>query len=218
IHLYGITECSGSVCQLEPRFHDPEHRPDLLRSCGRPLPWNEVHVVDPDTGARLPSGQVGEILVRSPQNMLGYWRQEAETSAAITADGYFRTGDAGYFDDEGFLYLHDRIKDMIVSGGENIYPAEIENVIARHRAVADVAVIGVPHERWGETPKALVVPRPGARVDEAELLAFCRAQLAGYKCPTSVDTATQLPRNPAGKLLKRELREPYWSGLTRRIN
>jgi long-chain acyl-CoA synthetase len=206
------------VCQLEPRFHDPEHRPDLLRSCGRPLPWNEVHVVDPDTGARLPSGQVGEILVRSPQNMLGYWRQEAETSAAITADGYFRTGDAGYFDDEGFLYLHDRIKDMIVSGGENIYPAEIENVIARHRAVADVAVIGVPHERWGETPKALVVPRPGARVDEAELLAFCRAQLAGYKCPTSVDTATQLPRNPAGKLLKRELREPYWSGLTRRIN
>jgi len=217
IQLYGITECSGSVSQLEPRFHDPVHSPELLRSCGRPLPWNDVRVVDPDTGKELPSGEVGEILVRSPQNMLGYWRQPEQTRAAFTEDGFFRTGDAGYFHD-GFLYLHDRIKDMIVSGAENIYPAEIENVLAKHPAVADVAVIGVPHPRWGETPKALVVPRPGAELDEAEVIAFCREHLAGYKCPTSVDTVDVLPRNAAGKLLKREMREPYWQGAERRIN
>ena len=218
IHLYGITESSGSVCQLESRFHDPVNRPDLLRSCGRPLPWNEVVVVSPDSGARLPAGEVGEILVRSTQNMLGYWRQDDATRAAFTGDGFFRTGDAGYFDDEGFLYLHDRIKDMIVSGGENVYPAEIENVLAGHPSVADVAVIGVPHDRWGETPKALVVPRPGATVDAGELLAFCRESLARYKCPTSVETVTELPRNPSGKLLKRQLREPYWAGIGRRVN
>jgi acyl-CoA synthetase (AMP-forming)/AMP-acid ligase II len=149
--------------------------------------------------------------------MLGYWRQPEQTRAAFTEDGFFRTGDAGYFHD-GFLYLHDRIKDMIVSGAENIYPAEIENVLAKHPAVADVAVIGVPHPRWGETPKALVVPRPGAELDEAEVIAFCREHLAGYKCPTSVDTVDVLPRNAAGKLLKREMREPYWQGAERRIN
>ena len=217
IHLYGITECSGTVTQLESRYHDPEHRPELLRSCGRPFPWNELLVVDPDTGERCKDGQVGEILVRSSQNMLGYWRQPAETQATFTEDGFFRTGDAGYVED-GFLYLHDRIKDMIVSGGENIYPAEIENVLAKHPAVADVAVIGVPHTRWGETPKALVVPDAEHRVDEAELIAFCRQHLAGYKCPTSVDTVTELPRNPSGKLLKRQMREPYWAGVGRRIN
>ena len=218
IHLYGITECSGTVSQLDAPCHDPENRPDLLRSCGRPLPWNEVRVVDPDTGAVLPAGGVGEILVRSSQNMLGYWREPAQTSACFTEDGFFRTGDAGYFDADGFLYLHDRIKDMIVSGAENIYPAEIENVIARHASVADVAVIGVPDPRWGETPKALVVPAAGATVAEEEIIAFCREHLAGYKCPTSVDTTTALPRNPSGKLLKREMREPYWTGVDRRIN
>ncbi|GAA5149941.1 fatty acid--CoA ligase [Pseudonocardia eucalypti] len=218
VHLYGITECGGSVSQLEPRYHDPENRPDLLRSCGRPLPWNEVLVADPDTSEPVAAGRVGEILVRSPQNMLGYWRQDAATAEAFTADGYFRTGDAGYFDRDGFLYLHDRIKDMIVSGAENVYPAEIENVIAGHPDVADVAVIGVPHERWGETPKALVVPRPGAAIDPAELLEFCRRHLAGFKCPTSVDTVKTLPRNPSGKLLKHELREPYWAGKARRVN
>jgi long-chain acyl-CoA synthetase len=217
IHLYGITECSGTVTQLESRYHDPENRPELLRSCGRPFPWNEVLVVDPDSGEQCKDGQVGEILVRSSQNMLGYWRQPAETRATFTEDGFFRTGDAGYFDD-GFLYLHDRIKDMIVSGGENIYPAEIENVLANHPSVADVAVIGVPHERWGETPKALVVPRAEHTVAEPELIAFCRQRLAGYKCPTSVESVTELPRNPSGKLLKRQLREPYWTGVERRIN
>lgn len=220
IHLYGITETSGTVTQLQPEYHDPDNHPELLRSCGRPFPWNEVIVVgsdDPDSREPLPDGEVGEIMVRSSQVMLGYWRQDDETKAAITEDGFFRTGDAGFFRD-GFLYLHDRIKDMIVSGGENIYPAEIENVLAGHPDVADVAVIGVPHERWGETPKALVVPRDGATIDEAELIAYCREHLARFKCPTSVSVEQSLPRNPSGKLLKREMREPYWEGVDRRIN
>jgi long-chain acyl-CoA synthetase len=220
IHLYGITETSGTVTQLQPEFHDPENHPELLRSCGRPFPWNEVLIVDPDdpsSRTQLPDGEVGEIMVRSTQVMLGYWRQPTETSASITEDGFFRTGDAGYFRD-GFLYLHDRIKDMIVSGGENIYPAEIENVLAGHPSVADAAVIGVPHERWGETPRALIVPKAGATIDEAELIAYCREHLARFKCPTSVSIEEALPRNPSGKLLKREMREPYWAGVDRRIN
>lgn len=220
IHIYGITETSGTLTQLEARFHDPERRPELLRSCGRPFPWNEMLVVDadePDSRTPLPDGEVGEILVRSPQVMAGYWRQPEETSAAVAHDGFFRTGDAGYFRD-GFLYLHDRIKDMIVSGGENIYPAEIENVLAAHPTVADVAVIGVPHERWGESPKALVVAGPGLTIDQDELIAHCRDRLAKFKCPTSVTVVDSLPRNPSGKLLKRELREPYWAGVDRRIN
>jgi long-chain acyl-CoA synthetase len=220
IHLYGITETSGTVTQLQPQFHDPENRPELLRSCGRPFPWNEVLVVDPDdpdSRTPLPDGEVGEIMVRSTQVMLGYWRQPDATAASITEDGFFRTGDAGYYRD-GFLYLHDRIKDMIVSGGENIYPAEIENVLAGHAGVADVAVIGVPHERWGETPKALIVPKAGSTIDEAELIAYCREHLARFKCPTSVSVEEALPRNPSGKLLKREMREPYWAGVDRRIN
>ena len=127
-------------------------------------------------------------------------------------------GDAGYLDDEGFLFLTDRVKDMIISGGENIYPAEIENALAEHPAVADVAVIGVPDARWGETVKAIVVPRPGADARPDAIIAFARERLAHFKCPTSVDFAETLPRNPSGKLLKRELREPYWRGHERRIN
>jgi long-chain acyl-CoA synthetase len=220
IHLYGITETSGTVTQLQPEFHDPAGRPELLRSCGRPFPWNELLVVspdDPESRTQLPDGEVGEILIRSVQVMKGYWRQPSETAAAVASDGFFRTGDAGYLRD-GFLYLHDRIKDMIVSGGENIYPAEIENVLAGHPAVADVAVIGVPHERWGETPKALLVPRAGATLDEAEIIEYCRERLARFKCPTSISVEESLPRNPSGKLLKREMREPYWAGSDRRIN
>jgi long-chain acyl-CoA synthetase len=220
IHLYGITETSGTLTQLEARHHDPDGRPELLRSCGRPFPWNELLVVDatdPASRDPLPDGEVGEVIVRSSQVMAGYWRQPGETATAITADGFFRTGDAGYLRD-GFLYLHDRIKDMIVSGGENIYPAEIENVLARHPSVADAAVIGVPSERWGETPLALVVAAPGAAVDPDGLIAFCRENLARYKCPTAVTVVDSLPRNPSGKLLKREMREPYWAGVHRRVN
>ncbi len=129
-----------------------------------------------------------------------------------------RTGDAGYFDGDGYLYLHDRIKDMIVSGGENVYPAEVENVLLSHPDVVDAAVIGVPDERWGETAKAIVVLAPGAELDEGAVISYCRQHLAHYKCPTSIDVADVLPRNPSGKLLKRELRAPYWLGRARSIN
>jgi acyl-CoA synthetase (AMP-forming)/AMP-acid ligase II len=175
-------------------------------------------VVDPDSGSDAELGAVGEVWTRSPYNMAGYWRKPEETSSTIDADGWLRTGDAGYFDADGYLYLHDRIKDMVVSGGENIYPAEVENVLLSHPAIVDAAVIGVPDAKWGETVKAIVVLAPGATLDEADVVAHCRDVLAHYKCPTSVEPTDALPRNPSGKILKRELRAPYWAGKERSIN
>jgi len=215
---YGLTETTGAIVNLPPADHDPagpnRHR---LRSCGLPGPGVEVRIVDANTSIDLPTGDVGEIWIRSPQVMKGYWHQPDETAKAIV-DGWFRTGDAGYLDDDGYLFIHDRVKDMIVSGGENVYPAEVENALMAHPAVADVAVIGVPHEKWGETAKAIVVRAPAAEVTEAELIAFCRDHLAKFKCPTSVDWADALPRNPSGKILKKDLRAPYWEGRTRNVN
>ena len=152
--------------------------------------------------------------------MAGYWGKNEETAATVVADGWLRTGDAGYLDAEGYVYLHDRMKDMIVSGGENIYPAEVENVLLSHPSVADAAVIGVPDDRWGETVKAIVVPASGTGgvIDAGAVMAHCRRHLAHYKAPTSVDTIDVLPRNPSGKILKRELRDPYWVGRQRQIN
>jgi acyl-CoA synthetase (AMP-forming)/AMP-acid ligase II len=150
--------------------------------------------------------------------MKAYWNKPEETARVVGADGWLRTGDAGYLDAEGYVYLTDRVKDMIISGGENIYPAEVENALADHPALADVAVIGVPDARWGETVKAIVVRVPGTDPSPAEIIAYARQRLAHFKCPTSVDFADALPRNPSGKLLKRELREPYWKGHARRIN
>ncbi len=150
--------------------------------------------------------------------MKGYWNKPEATAAAFTDDGWFKTGDAGYLDEDGFVFLTDRVKDMIVSGGENVYPAEIENALSVHPAIADIAVIGVPDDRWGETVKAVVVKAEGVEVTPQEIIAFARERLAGFKCPTSVDFAEVLPRNPSGKLLKRELREPYWDGRERNIN
>jgi acyl-CoA synthetase (AMP-forming)/AMP-acid ligase II len=149
--------------------------------------------------------------------MSGYWDKPDATAAAITTDGWLRTGDAGHLDADGYLYVTDRIKDMIISGGENIYPAEIERVLVEHPAVGEVAVIGVPDERWGEVPKAVVVPAPGTVVDPDVLLAYCRENLASFKCPKSVDVIAELPRNPTGKVLKKDLRLPYWKGKERQI-
>jgi long-chain acyl-CoA synthetase len=216
IQLYGLTETTGAITQLDGADHDPVNRPELLRSCGKPYPWVEMRVVDP-AGDDAPVGTVGELWTRSHQNTIGYWNNPAATAEAITPDGWFRTGDAGYMDADGYVYLHDRVKDMIVTGGENVYPAEVENVLMKHPGVADVAVIGVPDERWGETVKAIVVPATGEPVAEADLVAFARGHLAAYKLPKSVDYAEVLPRNPSGKLLKRELREPYWRGVERRV-
>jgi long-chain acyl-CoA synthetase len=217
IQVYGLTETTGAITQLDPEHHDPVDRPHLLRSCGKPYPWVEVRVVDPESGAEVPAGTVGELWTRSRQNMLGYWGNDTATSAAIDEDGWFKTGDAGFTDDDGFLFLHDRVKDMIVSGGENIYPAEVENVLAKHPDIADVAVVGVPDEKWGEAVKAVVVARDGSAPTEQELIGFARERLAGYKLPKSVDFTDVLPRNPSGKLLKKDIRARYWEGATRQI-
>ena len=219
VQLYGLTETTGAVTGLFPEDHDPGGpRAHLLRSAGKPLWGVEIRIVDAATGSDADVNEVGEIWVRTVQNMKGYWNLPEETAKTILEDGWLRSGDAGYLDAEGFLYIHDRVKDMIVSGGENIYPAEIENVLMAHPAVADAAVIGVPSDRWGESPKALVVRAPGTDPSEQELIDFCRERLARFKCPTSVDWVEALPRNPSGKILKKDLRAPYWEGRDRNVN
>ena len=210
IGLYGLTESTGGVVHLDGDDHHtdgPLQR--LLRSAGRPYPWVELRIADPATGRDVPTGSVGEVWMRAPNVMAGYFNRPAETAAAITGDGWLRTGDGGYLDDERYLFLTDRVKDMIVSGGENVYPIEVEEVLAQHPDVADVAVIGVPDERWGETVVALVVTREGRAPAPDDLITFARERLAGYKLPRSVDFVDDLPRTPTGKVLKRELRERY---------
>ena len=216
--VYGLTETTGAITQLDASDHDPGGpRAHLLRSAGRPYPWVELMTVEPSTGEPARPGEVGEVWVRSDQVTGGYWNKPAESAAVLPGGGWFRSGDAGYLDAEGFLFLTDRIKDMIVTGGENVYPIEVEDALAAHPAVADVAVIGVPDERWGETVKAIVVRHPGAEVTEDELLSFAWERLAGFKRPRSVDFIDVLPRNPTGKLLKKVLREPFWTGREGRL-
>ena len=213
--VYGLTETTGGVVQLDPEDHDPDGpREHLLRSAGRPLPWVELRIVDPSTGGQLGPREVGEVWMRAPNVMAGYFNRPQETAAALTPDGWLRTGDGGYLDEEGHIFLTDRIKDMVVSGGENVYPIEVEEAVAHHPGVADVAVIGVPDDRWGETVKALVIRAPGAAVTAEELIAFVRGRLAGYKLPRSVEFVDELPRTPSGKVLKRELRERAENELT----
>ncbi len=208
--VYGLTETTGAITELSAADHDPGGpRQHLLRSAGRAYPWVELKTVDPATGADCSAGEVGEIWIRSVQNSPGYWRKPEDTLAAFDADGWLHTGDAGYLDEDGYVFLTDRIKDMIVSGAENVYPIEVENVLSRHPDVADVAVIGVPDETWGEAVKAVVVRRPDASLTEEELVVWSRDKIAGFKRPRSVDFVEELPRNPSGKLLKRVLREPY---------
>lgn len=216
VQMYGMTETSGTIVTLDPEDHVPEGSP-RMRSVGKPLPGVEVKIIDGD-GNEVPAGTVGEIATRSPKNMRGYWNLPEATAATIDAEGWLRTGDAGYFDEDGYLFIHDRVKDMIISGGENVYPAEVENAIYSHPKVADVAVIGVPDAKWGEAVKACVVAKPGETLSEAEVIAHARTQIAGYKCPKSVDFIPALPRNPSGKILRRELRAPYWEGRERPIN
>jgi long-chain acyl-CoA synthetase len=219
--VYGMTETTGAITALRPEDHDPTgDRRHLLRSAGKPHDGVELRVMSPETRLAAKAGEVGEVVTRSPFNMVGYWDRPEETAATIDADGWLRTGDAGYLDDEGYLFLYDRIKDMIVTGGENVYPAEVENALLAHPSVLDVAVIGVPDAKWGEAVKAVVVLLAGESpesVGEDALVTFCHEHLAGYKCPKSIDYVDALPRNPSGKLLKRQLREPYWRGRERNI-
>lgn len=214
---YGLTETTGGVVQLDPEDHDPEGgKSHLLRAAGKPWGDVELRVVDVATMQDVPSeGDVGEIWVKTKQNMKGYWRNPQATADAFVGE-WFRTGDAGYLND-GYLFIHDRVKDMIVSGGENIYPAEIENALMRHPGIADAAVIGIPSEQWGESVMA-VITRSDAGLTEEVAIAFCRENLAGYKCPRSITWMETIPRNPSGKILKTELRAPYWEGRERNVN
>jgi len=208
VQSYGLTETTGGVTVLDGRDHLD---PDTLRlaSAGRAFRTAEVRVVDPVSLADVPPGTRGEVLVRGPMVMKGYWRNPEATRAVLSDDGWLRTGDSGSVDEAGYLHLHDRLKDMIVSGGENVYPAEVESVMTGHPGVAQVAVVGVPSARWGESPIAVVVRGPWEPVEADELIAWTRERLAHYKCPVAIAFVDALPVNASGKLLKHRLRAEY---------
>jgi acyl-CoA synthetase (AMP-forming)/AMP-acid ligase II len=212
IQFYGMTETAGAGTYLPPQAHEG----DLLRSCGRPWPSLEVCILD-EAGEEAAPGQIGEIAIRGAIVMAGYWNRPEATAETITPAGWLRTGDAGFRDQAGFFFVHDRVKDMIVSGGENVYPAEVENAIMGCPGVADAAVIGVPDARWGEAVKAIVVPAAGTAPDAAAIIAWARQRIAAFKAPKSVDFVDALPRNASGKVLRRELRKPYWEGQGRLV-
>ncbi|WP_041782486.1 long-chain-fatty-acid--CoA ligase [Mycolicibacterium chubuense] len=214
MQAYGLTELCGVISHLLPEAHRDPGREERLGSAGTLVPNAEVRVVDPDTLEDVPTGEQGELWFRSPQLMKGYHNKPEATAEAITEDGWFRTGDIGRVDDGGYIFVEDRLKDMIISGGENIYSIEVERVLAEHEAVVEVAVIGVPDEKWGEVVKAVVVVE-SSEVSEKDLIAFARERLAAYKCPKSVEITDELPRNPTGKVLKKELRKPHWEGRER---
>ncbi|MFL0355300.1 fatty acid--CoA ligase [Erythrobacter sp. GH1-10] len=216
VQMYGMTETSGTIVALDPEDHVPEGSP-RMRSVGKPMAGVEIKIID-EAGEEVPVGTVGEIATRSSKNMRGYFNNPDATAETIDTEGWLRTGDAGYLDEDGYLYIHDRVKDMIISGGENVYPAEVENAIYAHPKVADVAVIGIPSEKWGEEVKACVVVKAGEELSEADVIAHAREHIAGYKCPKSVDFIEALPRNPSGKILRRELRAPFWEGKDRAVN
>ena len=207
LHVYGTTEATPITTLLpqEERILDTPQ----VRSCGRPAVGVEVRVVD--GGMKdLPPGEVGQMAVRGPSVMAGYWRKPEATAEVMRGDWYL-TGDLGYRDEEFYIYLVDRAKDMIVSGGENIYSTEVEDALGRHPAVEEAAVFGVPDPRWGEAVYAVVVA--GQQVTADELVAHCRQWIAGYKVPRRIELLTEpLPKSAAGKILKRDLREPHWAG------
>jgi acyl-CoA synthetase (AMP-forming)/AMP-acid ligase II len=212
IQFYGMTESTGAGTFLTPN----DHRPELLRSCGKAWPDMGVRILA-DDGSEAGEGEIGEIAIRGGMVMAGYWNRPEATAETVTPDGWLKTGDAGYRDADGYVFVHDRVKDMIVSGGENVYPAEVENAILGCPGVADAAVIGVPDERWGEAVKAIVVRAADCDCDPAAVIAWARERIAAYKAPKSVDFIEVLPRNASGKVLRRELRKPYWEGRARNV-
>jgi acyl-CoA synthetase (AMP-forming)/AMP-acid ligase II len=212
MQFYGSTEAGGASSILRPNEHDLEDEAKL-QSCGRPLPLNEFRIVDGE-GNTVPDGEPGELLIRAPSITKGYWRQP-ETTASVLENGWYRSGDIVRRDAEGLYYIVDRAKDMIVSGGENIYSAEIENVLSTHPSVNAVAVIGVPDPRWGEAVKAIVIPKGEADADT--LIAYCRERLAGFKVPKSIDFTDAFPLVPSGKVSKKDLRAKYWGSEGRAV-
>lgn len=213
---YGMTEAPGPV-YLGPEFHSPEAvSSGLTRAAGRSVPTCEIKIFDPED-REVPRGAFGEIVIKGPVVMKGYWKNP-ELTAEVLRNGWLHTGDGGYMNEEGFIFVTDRINDMIISGGENVYSNEIEAVIMRHPAVAQCAAIGIPSEQWGESVHAVIVPHDGVALSDAELIAFCKERIAGYKCPRSVEFRDEpLPVNAAGKLQKAKLREPFWRGRVRKI-
>lgn len=207
VQVYGQTELCGAVTALSDDDHRDAARPQLQLSAGKAVQGCEIRIVDPGSGAELPAGRSGEVWVRSNQNMSGYLNRAEATAETITADGWVRTGDVGRLDADGYVYIEDRLKDMIITGGENVYGPEVESVLIEHPAVVDAAVIGVPDDFWGESVKAIVVA--DGDVDAADVIEFCRRHLAGFKCPRTVDFVAELPRNASGKILKTQLREPF---------
>jgi acyl-CoA synthetase (AMP-forming)/AMP-acid ligase II len=207
IQAYGLTEVCGVISRLMPEDHRGDNE-ERLSSAGTVVPGAEVRVVDPDSLEDKPVGEQGELWFRSPQLMKGYLNRPDATDEAITEDGWFRTGDIGRVDEDGYIFVEDRLKDMIITGGENVYSIEVERVLAEHPAVAEVAVIGVPDDKWGEAVKAVVALE--GEVSEGDLIAWAAERLAKYKCPKTVDVVDALPRNPTGKIMKKDLRKPHW--------
>jgi acyl-CoA synthetase (AMP-forming)/AMP-acid ligase II len=216
VQAYGMTETTGTIVSLWPEDHSLDGN-QRMRGQGRALPGVELKIVD-EEGNSLPPHSVGELMTRSSNNMLTYWNLPDATASAVTADGWLKTGDAAYMDEDGYLYIHDRMKDMIITGGENVYPAEVESAIYGHPCVAEVAVIGIPDDKWGEAVKAVCVAKPGTDIDEADIIAWTRAKIAAFKVPKSIDVIEALPRNASGKILRKDLRAPYWAGRERMVN
>ncbi len=213
--IYGLTETGNMAVCLRPADHFPIDSP-RLKAAGHPLPGVEIKIVD-GQGRTLPPMRSGEICIKSPSNMLGYWKNESATAQTLVGS-WVHTGDVGYKDQDGYVYVCDRIKDMIIYAGENLFPAEIEAVLSEHEAVAEVAVIGIPDEKWGEVVKAFVVPRQGDVIKQRELIDFARSRIADFKVPKSITFVDALPRNPSGKVLKRVLRAPFWQDQDRQVS
>lgn len=214
---YGMTETAALIAVLPPSMHTPEgRRHDKLRSCGRSTYHAQMRIVD-DEDRELPRGEVGEIIARGPNIMQGYLNKPEATESALR-HGWMHTGDMGYMDDDGYVFIVDRLKDMIISGGENIYSVEVENAVAKHASVAATAVIGIPSAEMGETVHAAVVLKPGATLELAELQAHCKTLIAGYKCPRSLEIREALPMSGVGKVLKTALRKPFWESRDRAVS
>lgn len=217
---YGAGETTGGVVGLTIADHAraiAAERPELLSACGRPFCESDVQVLD-EAGQPVAGDAIGEICVRGPDVFAGYWHAPEQTREVLGDDGWLRTGDLARVDQEGYIFIVDRKKEMLVSGGFNVYPSEVETVLAQHPAVYEACVVGVPDDRWGEAVKAVLVLRDGARASSTEIMDFCRARLADFKRPRSVDFVPHLPKNSNGKLSRKEVRENYWRGRERRVN
>lgn len=218
IHAYGQTELAPLATLLGSDYHVLEGpKSEKIRSVGQAIPCMEIEIVDSE-GIEVPRGQTGEVRARGPNTMLGYWNKPEQTAETLR-DGWVYTGDGGVMDEDGFIYIVDRVKDMIISGGENVYSAEVENAIMQFPGLAECAVIGIPHDTWGEAVHAVVVPREGQSPEPEAIIAHCRSLIAGFKCPRSVQIQSEpLQKSGAGKIQKFEIRKPFWEGRDRNVS